>query len=76
VIYQLKSGTFGFRKPELSDFTLPLGQDLILENLSEIKVSSNFLNIHNNFGTFIAMEIAQNFGGEYFYPLKSGTSGL
>ena len=83
MIYRLKSGTSGFRKPELPGFTLPLGQDLILENLSEINVSSNFLDIHKNFGTNISMEISQNFGGEYFYPLnpelpgyKPGTSGF
>ena len=83
MIYRLKSGTSGFRKPELSGFTLPIGQDLILENLSEINVSSNFLDIHKNFGTNISMEISQNFGGEYFYPLnpelpgyKLGTSGF
>ena len=83
MIYRLKSGTSGFRKPELPGFTLPLGQDLILENLSEINVSSNFLDIHKNFGTNISMEISQNFGGEYFYPLnlelsgyKLGTSGF
>ena len=83
MIYRLKSGTSGFRKPELPDFTLPLSQDLILENLSEINVSSNFLDIHKNFGTNISMEISQNFGGEYFYPLnpelpgyKLGTSGF
>ena len=74
---------FRVQKPELLGFTLPLGQDLILENLSEINVSSNFLDIHKNFGTNISMEISQNFGGEYFYPLnpelsgyKLGTSGF
>ena len=83
MIYRLKSGTSGFRKPELPGFTLPLGQDLILENLSEINVSSNFLDIHNIFGTLLSMEISQNFGGEYFYPLnpefpgyKRGTFGF
>ena len=70
MIYRLKYGTSGFRKPELPGFTLPIGQDLILENLSEINVSSNFLDIHKNFGTNISMEISQNFGGEYFYPLN------
>ena len=79
----VKSGTSGFRKSELLGFTLPFGQDLILENLSEINVSSNFLDIHKNFGTNISMEISQNFGGEYFYRLnpelsgyKLGTSGF
>jgi len=33
-------------------------------------VSSNFLDIHKSFGTNISMEISQNFGGEYFYPLN------
>ena len=51
--------------------------------LPEINVSSNFLDIHNIFGTLLVMEISPNFGGEYFYPLnpelpgyKLGTSGF
>ena len=57
----MKSGTSGF------PLTLLTWHDL--RDLAKMNASFSLLDVHNNFGTFIPMEISQNFGGKKFYPL-------